>query len=189
MTESETGVRHKILQIIPAEGWVVRGRTDEFWRDVDLPYPEHLRDSHIVTHNPVVCFALMENADGDQFVEAMVPVGCEIVPFCERKSDLNSGILRDNRTGWLQEPCMCMKCEPHPENLARPIPDDNQFFSRKHFSARVLSCFENDEIDTVQKICQMTERDCCRIQNFGRKSLNELKKALDYYGLQLKPGE
>ncbi|MBF0460855.1 MAG: hypothetical protein HQL87_05605 [Magnetococcales bacterium] len=182
-------MRNKILQIIPADGWVVRGRLDLRWRNVDQPHPEHLSDSHIVTHDPVVCFALMEHPDGDNFVEPMVSAGDTVEPLYKMHPDLNTDILRDDRTGWVQEPCECTTCEPRPENFVRPVPDDKEFFSRKHFSTRVLSCLENDEIDTVQKICQMTERDVWRIPNFGRKSVDELKNALSYYGLQLKLAE
>ena len=182
-------MRHKILQITPADGWVVRGRLDEFWRDSNLLYPEHLRDSHIVTHDPVVCFALMENADGERLVEPMVSSGDGIVPLCECGSALKSGILRDDRTGWIREQCECLRCTAHPENTVCPVPDDKIFFSRDNFSVRVLSCLRNVDIDTVQQICQMTERDLLRLPNFWRKSLDEVKKALGQYGLKLKPEE
>lgn len=180
-------MKHKIMQIIPADGWVVRRRKDLLWRESGQTHPDHLGDSHIVIHDPVVCFALMMNSDsGNHFVEPMVPSDDTVVPLHELDTDLNTAILRDNRTGWVHEPCKCMNCEPRHENLVRPIPGDKQFFSSNHFSTRVLSCLKNDEIDTVQKICQMTESDFWRIPNFGRKSMDELKKALDHYGLRLR---
>jgi hypothetical protein len=198
-TNRETVMKYKILQIIPADGWVVRGRKDLFWRDTEGDYPEDLRDSHIVTHTPVVCFALMEHSDsGEYFVEPMVSFGAEIVLLYTLKPDLNTNILRDSRIGWVHDRCECgadgcadtltsgTDMSMPMENPVCPLPDDEYFFSRDNMPIRVSNSLKKAGVVTVQQICQMTERDFSYMVSFGKISLNDLKNALARHGLKLR---
>lgn len=54
------------------------------------------------------------------------------------------------------------------------------------FVERTLNCLKSEEINTTEKLLTYRENDLLRIQNLGRKSLNEIKEALALHGLQLK---
>jgi DNA-directed RNA polymerase subunit alpha len=50
-------------------------------------------------------------------------------------------------------------------------------------SVRSANCLQNAEIKYIGELVQRTESEMLRTKNFGRKSLNELKKILDELGL------
>ena len=72
----------KIIQIIPAEGWVARYRVD----GEGVP----------VITGPVLCFALCEDEDGLQDVQPM-EYGDRYAEFCDAQSNFE-GILRKDET-------------------------------------------------------------------------------------------
>lgn len=53
---------------------------------------------------------------------------------------------------------------------------------------RTWNCLKALEVHTVNDLLKLTERDLLRTPNFGRKTLNELKKQLELNGLKLKSG-
>ena len=56
----------------------------------------------------------------------------------------------------------------------------------QQFSTRLNHCLRhNMELTTLAEVCELTEATLLRGPNFGRKSLNELKVALNRYGLSL----
>ena len=58
-----------ILQIIPAQGW----------------YAVHKLDGDSEQRNPLVCWALVEDEDGDRFVTGLD--GADYVDFCDDNSN------------------------------------------------------------------------------------------------------
>lgn len=57
------------------------------------------------------------------------------------------------------------------------------------FSTRTRHCLENEGITSINDLLNMTDIDLLKIKNFGRKSLNEIKKVLAERGLSTKPWE
>jgi hypothetical protein len=53
------------------------------------------------------------------------------------------------------------------------------------FSVRAACCLKNFGIRTVGQLATMTEAELLRIQNFGRKSLKEVKEILESLGVEL----
>ncbi|MGE0824237.1 MAG: DNA-directed RNA polymerase subunit alpha [Candidatus Binatia bacterium] len=71
--------------------------------------------------------------------------------------------------------------EPAPSlntNLFRPIEELN-------FSVRSANCLQSADIRYVGELVQKTENDLLKTKNFGRKSLNEIREALQSMGLEL----
>jgi len=56
-------------------------------------------------------------------------------------------------------------------------------------SPRLENCLRNNNVDTLGKVLQRTERDFLLLKNFGRRTLNELKEILSEYGLSLARAE
>ncbi|MBE0427593.1 MAG: DNA-directed RNA polymerase subunit alpha [Nitrospirae bacterium] len=52
-------------------------------------------------------------------------------------------------------------------------------------SVRSYNCLKNADIKTIADLVQKTEQEMLRTKNFGRKSLNEIKKILNIMGLRL----
>jgi len=52
-------------------------------------------------------------------------------------------------------------------------------------SVRAYNCLKNANISTIADLVQRTEHDMLRTKNFGRKSLNEIKKIIQEMGLHL----
>ncbi|MEK7279400.1 MAG: DNA-directed RNA polymerase subunit alpha [Nitrospirota bacterium] len=52
-------------------------------------------------------------------------------------------------------------------------------------SARAANCLKNANIKTIAELVQKTEPEMLKTKNFGRKSLNEIKKILEEMGLFL----
>ena len=67
---------------------------------------------------------------------------------------------------------------PQNPNLYRPIEELN-------FSVRSANCLQSADIRYVGELVQKTEGDLLKTKNFGRKSLNEIKEALQSMGLEL----
>jgi DNA-directed RNA polymerase subunit alpha len=63
-------------------------------------------------------------------------------------------------------------------NLFRPIEELN-------FSVRSANCLQSADLRYVGELVQKTEGDLLKTKNFGRKSLNEIKEALESMGLEL----
>jgi DNA-directed RNA polymerase subunit alpha len=63
-------------------------------------------------------------------------------------------------------------------NLFRPIEELN-------FSVRSANCLQSADIRYIGELVQKTEGDLLKTKNFGRKSLNEIKEALQTMGLEL----
>jgi DNA-directed RNA polymerase alpha subunit len=54
-------------------------------------------------------------------------------------------------------------------------------------STRSAKALKNEGLKTLGDLCLCTESDLLRIQNFGRRSLNEVKGILHSHGLSLNP--
>ena len=67
---------------------------------------------------------------------------------------------------------------PQNVNLFRPIEELN-------FSVRSANCLQSADIRYIGELVQKTEGDLLKTKNFGRKSLNEIKEALQTMGLEL----
>ncbi len=67
---------------------------------------------------------------------------------------------------------------PQNGNLFRPIEELN-------FSVRSANCLQSADIRYIGELVQKTEGDLLKTKNFGRKSLNEIKEALQSMGLEL----
>jgi DNA-directed RNA polymerase subunit alpha len=67
---------------------------------------------------------------------------------------------------------------PQNANLFRPIEELN-------FSVRSANCLQSADIRYIGELVQKTEGDLLKTKNFGRKSLNEIKEALQSMGLEL----
>jgi hypothetical protein len=55
-----------------------------------------------------------------------------------------------------------------------------------NLSVRTCNCLRNANIQTVKDLISKTEKELLKSKNFGKKSVNEIKDLLDYYGFQLK---
>ena len=52
-------------------------------------------------------------------------------------------------------------------------------------SVRAYNCLRNANIKTLYELCSKTDGEMLRTKNFGRKSLEEIKKVLSVLGLSL----
>jgi DNA-directed RNA polymerase subunit alpha len=64
------------------------------------------------------------------------------------------------------------------ENLYRSVEE-------LELSVRSANCLKNAEINKIYQLVQKTENEMLKTQNFGRKSLNEIKEVLSEMGLSL----
>jgi len=64
------------------------------------------------------------------------------------------------------------------EHLDQPVDE-------LELSVRAQNCLRKASIKTVRDLVQVTEKDLLSNKNFGKKSLEEIKKVLDYLGLKL----
>jgi len=55
-------------------------------------------------------------------------------------------------------------------------------------SARVYNALKNASIDTVEDLCRLTGEQLMKLSNFGKKSLDELRRALAQHSLSLHTG-
>jgi DNA-directed RNA polymerase subunit alpha len=63
------------------------------------------------------------------------------------------------------------------ENLFRPV-------SELELSVRSSNCLKNANIKYIYELVQKTESEMLKTKNFGRKSLNEIKRILEEMDLQ-----
>jgi len=52
-------------------------------------------------------------------------------------------------------------------------------------SVRAYNCLKNANIKTLAELCMKTDAEMLKTKNFGRKSLEEIKKVLQELGLSL----
>jgi DNA-directed RNA polymerase subunit alpha len=78
--------------------------------------------------------------------------------------------------------------------LASPSPDENKMkvatnlqksVDELELSVRSYNCLKNANIRTIAELVQKTDAEMLKTRNFGRKSLNEIKKILEEMGLSL----
>ena len=62
------------------------------------------------------------------------------------------------------------------EILIKPVESFN-------LSVRTLNCLKNENINNIGDLIQLSEQFLLKSQNFGIKSLNELREILNYYNL------
>jgi DNA-directed RNA polymerase alpha subunit len=58
--------------------------------------------------------------------------------------------------------------------------------NKLEITARTVHCLNLEGINTVGQLVEHTAKELLRTQNIGRKSLNEIKKALELKGMSLK---
>lgn len=86
-----------------------------------------------------------------------------------------------------------MNFEEDEESLEPKAETDNTLLSKillksvneLELSARAANCLKNANIKTIVDLVQKTESEMLKTKNFGRKSLNEIKKILTDMGLSL----
>lgn len=61
----------------------------------------------------------------------------------------------------------------------------NKSIEELELSVRAYNCLKNAEITTLYELCSKTDSDMLKTKNFGRKSLEEIKKVLSDMGLSL----
>lgn len=61
----------------------------------------------------------------------------------------------------------------------------NKSIEELELSVRAYNCLKNAEITTLYELCSKTDTDMLKTKNFGRKSLEEIKKVLNDMGLSL----
>lgn len=57
---------------------------------------------------------------------------------------------------------------------------------RVGFSVRTVNCLMSAGIETIEQLVERTPKELLKIRNFGRKSLQEVQRKLEEYGLSLK---
>jgi DNA-directed RNA polymerase alpha subunit len=57
--------------------------------------------------------------------------------------------------------------------------------SKCEFTVRTINCLENEGIEYLDQLQDLSEGDMLRTPNFGRKSLNELKEEMAKYSMYL----
>ena len=80
---------------------------------------------------------------------------------------------------------------PTKSAIALPVAEGNQqYFDSPidilELSVRAEHCLQRAGIDTVGKLCQMTEWELSKLRNMGSKSLKEVKDKLEKNGCQLR---
>lgn len=71
---------------------------------------------------------------------------------------------------------------PVEDPLDRPIDELD-------ISTRAINCLKNNNIETIKDLISYSEKDLEKIKNFGKKSLNELKQAIEKLGLSFAKSE
>ena len=54
-----------------------------------------------------------------------------------------------------------------------------------NLSQRTTNCLKHHNINTIEVLCNTTEKELLMIENFGRKALNEVKSCLQEHNLKL----
>jgi len=105
----------------------------------------------------------------------------------ETSLNLAAKLLKDNYKA-------IMEFEKEPEYVEREEIDPELKNLRKlmkmsvdelELSVRCSNCMAAAKIDTVKELIALTEDNMLHLRNFGKKSLDEVKKVLERYGLKL----
>lgn len=72
--------------------------------------------------------------------------------------------------------------KPTPKEKPSPVLDINSL----DLTARTMHCLSQEKIYTIEELLKLTENQLLKMPNFGRKSLNELKRALARNQLHLR---
>jgi DNA-directed RNA polymerase subunit alpha len=80
-----------------------------------------------------------------------------------------------------------------PAEAAAEVPKNDEFLlalldksiEELELSVRASNCLKNTNIKTLRELCGKTEAEMLKTKNFGRKSLEEIKKVLAELGLKL----
>ncbi len=100
---------------------------------------------------------------------------------------LGAKLVRDHLSIFINlEDTADLPGEPDPGPLH---PEANEHLDKSveelELSVRSYNCLKNADIRTIRELVQKTEPEMLRTKNFGRKSLNEIKKILQSMGLGL----
>ena len=74
------------------------------------------------------------------------------------------------------------KIDPELKNLQKLM---KMKVTELELSVRCSNCLAASKIEFVKELVEKTENQLLRLRNFGKKSLDEVKKVLDNYGLKL----
>lgn len=83
--------------------------------------------------------------------------------------------------------------EPEKEKIEPEPPDDNTFTLDKttiedlDLSVRSYNCLKRASINTLADLVDKTEDEMMKVRNLGRKSLEEVKKKMEDFGVTFKP--
>jgi len=94
----------------------------------------------------------------------------QVTPFINFEEDLEEEIEKEEKEEKEEE-------EKINENLFRPV-------SELELSVRSSNCLKNANIKYIYELVQKTESEMLKTKNFGRKSLNEIKRILEEMDLQ-----
>jgi DNA-directed RNA polymerase subunit alpha len=84
---------------------------------------------------------------------------------------------------------------PQPNTIATPPPENdeqrilNTTIEDLDLSVRSFNCLKRAGISVVGDLVARSEEDMMKVRNLGRKSLEEVKKKLEEYGLSFKADE
>jgi DNA-directed RNA polymerase subunit alpha len=91
----------------------------------------------------------------------------QVTPFINFEEELEEEIEKEEKE----------EEEKVNENLFRPV-------SELELSVRSSNCLKNANIKYIYELVQKTESEMLKTQNFGRKSLNEMKRILEEMDLE-----
>jgi DNA-directed RNA polymerase subunit alpha len=89
------------------------------------------------------------------------------------------------------EPAGEVKRDDEPLMAPRGLADDplDRPVDELDISTRAINCLKNANIDTLKKLVSMTEDELKEIKNLGRKSVDDIVKALETLGFALQAGK
>lgn len=104
-----------------------------------------------------------------------------------------SDLLTQHLNLFLQEPEPAGdgKKDEEPLVVPRGLADDplDRPVDELDISTRAINCLKNANIDTLKKLVSMTEDEIKEIKNLGRKSVDDIVKALETLGFTLQAGK
>ncbi|MDR2105703.1 MAG: DNA-directed RNA polymerase subunit alpha [Deferribacteraceae bacterium] len=87
-------------------------------------------------------------------------------------------------TSFIDEPAELPPVEP-PKDDGEIIALLDKSIEELELSVRATNCLKNTNIKTLRELCSKTDAEMLKTKNFGRKSLEEIKKVLAELGLRL----